>query len=36
MSKGVTFPDEFPKLTIIPRGFRESSEERKVSLPTES
>ena len=36
MSNGVTFPEAFPKLTISPSGFRQSSEARKVSLPTES
>ena len=29
-------PDALPKLTIIPRGARQSSDFRKVSLPTPS
>ena len=36
MSNGVTFPEALPKLTIRPSGFRQSSEARNVSLPTES
>ena len=36
MSNGVTFPDALPKLTIKPSGIRQSSDARKVSLPTES
>jgi len=36
MSNGVTLPDELPKLTSSPSGFKQSSEARKVSFPTES
>ena len=35
-ANGSTAPDDWPKLTIIPRGARQSSERRNVSLPTES
>jgi hypothetical protein len=33
---GGTGPDELPKLTISPRGRRQSSERVNMSLPTES
>jgi hypothetical protein len=35
-STGPTGPEDWPKLTIRPRGRRQSSDFMKVSLPTES
>jgi hypothetical protein len=36
MLKGGMGPDDWPKLTNIPSGLRQSSDAGKVSLPTES
>ena len=36
MSNGGTGPDELPKLTHMPLGFKQSSEEGNVSLPMPS
>ena len=36
MSSGSGLPEALPKLTSMPRGSRQSSESRKVALPTES
>ena len=35
-SIGGQFPDEFPKTTIVPKGFRQSRPETAVSFPTPS
>ena len=34
--KSAIGPDDWPKLTISPRGARQSNERRKLSFPTES
>ena len=36
MSNAAIGPDELPKLTNMPRVFRQSSEAGKVSFPIES